>query len=88
MVLLLGYPPALLTCLLIIILLGTVLGIEALKERVDRSSLPSQQVATSRLGVRNVSQNKKGFDDSELYNPLKEGEEAHWEVSGVVTCIN
>ena len=29
-------------------------GIEALKERVERSSLPSQQVAISRMGVRNV----------------------------------
>ena len=29
-------------------------GIEALKERVERTSLPSQQVATSRMGARNV----------------------------------
>lgn len=61
---------------------GTVLGIDALKERVDRSSLPSQQVATSRLGVKNVGQTRQ-HDDSEPYNPLKEGEEGHWEVGGV-----
>lgn len=29
-------------------------GIEALKERVEKTSLPSQQVATSRMGARNV----------------------------------
>lgn len=61
---------------------GAVLGIEALKARVDRTSLPSQKVATSRTGVRNVSQSSKPTDDSEPYNPLKQGEEAHWEVSG------
>ena len=58
------------------------MGIDALKERVDRSSLPSQQVATSRLGVKNVAQTRQ-LDDSEPYNPLKEGEEGHWEVGGV-----
>ena len=31
-------------------------GIEALKQRVERNSLPSEQVAMSRMGVRNVHQ--------------------------------
>ncbi len=61
-------------------LLGAVLGIEALKARVDRSSLPSQKVSTSRVGMRNVVQSNKVIDDSEAYTTLKEGEEAHWEV--------
>ena len=60
------------------ILVGEVLGIEALKERVDRSSLQSIPVATSRSGVKNVSSKKQ--EDDQLYSPLKEGEEAHWEV--------
>ena len=59
---------------------GDVLGIEALKARVDRSSLPSQKVSTSRMGVRNVIQPSKVIGDCEAYSPLKEGEEAHWEV--------
>ena len=62
---------------------GAVLGIEALKARVDRSSLPSQKVATSRMGMRNVGHSSKSIDDSEAYSPLKQGEEAHWEVRGM-----
>ncbi len=30
---------------------------DALKQRIDKRSLPSQQVATSRLGIKNVSKN-------------------------------
>jgi hypothetical protein len=58
---------------------GTVFGIEALKERVDRSCLPSQKVATSRFGVRNVAQTKQKDPDEQLCI-LREGEEGHWEV--------
>ncbi|XP_064395338.1 TBC1 domain family member 13-like [Halichondria panicea] len=51
---------------------------DALKQRIDKRSLPSQQVATSRLGIKNMSSTaKKRFDP---YSPLKEGDEAHWEV--------
>lgn len=62
---------------------GTVLGIEALKERVDRSSLPSQKVATSRMGVKNVGHAPQ--KDNEPFSALKEGEEGHWEVGGA--CV-
>lgn len=58
-------------------------SIEALKQRVERNCLPSQKVATSRTGIRNVSgsaKNSAGTDVLEPYYPLKEGEEAHWEV--------
>ena len=68
--------------MIVSLILGAVLGIEGLKTRVDRSSLPSQKVATSRMGVRNVGQSgsSSSIDDSEAYSPLKQGEEAHWEV--------
>ena len=35
---------------------GSMLDNDSLKNRVDRSALPSQQVATSRIGVTKVSQ--------------------------------
>ncbi|XP_003387077.1 PREDICTED: TBC1 domain family member 13-like [Amphimedon queenslandica] len=56
---------------------GVVLGIEALKERVSHSSLPSQKVESSRYGVRKVKIKK---NEEEPFSPLKEGEEGHWEV--------
>ena len=34
---------------------GTIMNIGALKKRVDKSSLPSQHIATSRGGIKNVS---------------------------------
>ena len=37
------------------ILTHVAIGMETLKKRVDRSSLPSQKVATTRGGIRNVS---------------------------------
>ena len=73
---------------------------------MERNCLPSQKVATSRTGIRNVTlyrtmslltsfvscacnpqvsgsaKNSAGTDVLEPYYPLKEGEEAHWEVSG------
>lgn len=54
--------------------------LDALKNRVDHSSLPAQLVATTRGGIKNVSNQRRSVDDSPYY-PLKEGEEAHWEVS-------
>lgn len=58
---------------------GTILNIDALKKRVDRSSLPAQLIATSRGGIKNVSTQRR-FVDTSAYLALKEGEEAHWEV--------
>jgi hypothetical protein len=34
---------------------GTIMKLDALKRRVDRSSLPAQLIATSRGGIKNVS---------------------------------
>lgn len=34
---------------------GTIMKLDALKKRVDRSTLPSQLIATSRGGIKNVS---------------------------------
>ena len=34
---------------------GTVMNIDALKKRVDRSTLPTQNIAMSRGGIKNVS---------------------------------
>ena len=56
-----------------------VLGIDALKERVSHTSLPSQKVESSRFGVRKVKIKKR---EDEPFSPLKEGEEGHWEVGG------
>ncbi len=33
---------------------GTLMNIDALKKRVDRSMLPSQHIATTRGGIKNV----------------------------------
>lgn len=70
-------------------------GIEGLKERVDRSCLPSQQVDTSRFGVKNVRISisiysylhssltqiaSRKRSSSEEFSLLKLGDEAHWEV--------
>lgn len=55
-------------------------GMETLKKRVDRSCLPSQKVATTRGGIRNVSPEFRRPRAHEPYTTLKEGEEAHWEV--------
>ena len=81
-----------------------MLDIDALKQRVDKSALPSQQVATSRRGITKVSHAKQCLTAigcvylspfhqvsatpsraRDPYSPLKEGEEAHWEV-GVAAC--
>ena len=77
-------------------LAGTVFGIEGLKQRVDRSCLPSQQVDTSRFGVKNVHNDylhhitlphtprlqiaSRKRSSSEEFSLLKLGDEAHWEV--------
>jgi hypothetical protein len=55
-------------------------GMEALKKRVERSSLPSKQVGTSRMGIKNMFSTAKSSSLEKYYLPLKEGEEAHWEV--------
>ncbi|CAI8055926.1 TBC1 domain family member 13 [Geodia barretti] len=55
-------------------------GMEALKKRVERSSLPSQRVGTTRMGIINMKSTAKYSSLEKYYLPLKEGEEAHWEV--------
>ena len=74
-------PTSLSSCAITIFITGAVLGIEALKERVSHSSLPSQKVESSRFGVRKVKVKQK---DETVFSPLKEGEEAHWEVGGAL----
>lgn len=50
---------------------------ETLRKRVERAILQASDIATSRLGVQNVSIKKIRSDE---YIVLPEGQEAHWEV--------
>lgn len=58
---------------------SAVIDIDNLKERVDRSCLLSQQVSTSRSGIKNVIVRKKKAS-AEPPSNIRPGEEAHWEV--------